>query len=284
MKSCAESMGHQVSLINELDIHLEFGSTCSLLLSGQPFPDVDVILVRPLIAKDPANFITLLRQFEQEGFLVMNGSRGVEQACNKIRTLQILSEQKLPIPKTVVLSSANQLDKALSGFRFPVVVKAVFGSGGAGTFLAESLRSMRPLVEHLLKETFDKEPIKIQEYIKESKGKDLRVFVVGNKVVATMERSAKKGDFRANIHRGGVGKLIEPTPEEVNISLAATKAVGLDIAGVDILRTKSGPVIIEVNSTPGFEGIMQATGIDVVKRVVDYTIQKARAHKRKRKT
>ena len=270
LKECAESMGHKVTLLNELDIQVRFGLKPSLLYLEKPFPNFDVILTRPLFKKDPSVYTTLIHQFELEGFLVMNDAKGIQNARNKIKTLQILSDNMLPVPKTVIISSSEQLDCVMKNFKFPVIIKAPYGIGGKETFIAESLRALRPLVEFLLKELPTKDPIQVQEYIEESHGKDLRLFVVGKKVVATMQRSAKEGDFRSNLHRGGTCKVMKPTKKEIELALEAVRVVGLDIAGVDILRTKSGPMIIEINSTPGFEGIKLATGIDVAYEIIEY--------------
>jgi len=213
---------------------------------------------------------------------VINTHSAVHRAKNKIRTLQLLHHYGIPMPKTVVLFGDEILDVVMHEFQYPVVVKSAYGAGGSGVFIAESKRSLKPVVEHFLKR-IKTEPIKIQEYIAESKGKDLRLFVVGKHVVATMQRSAKKGEFRSNFHKGGTVKSIDPTAEEVKMALDASIGLGLDISGVDILRTKKGPVIIEVNSQPGLEGITKATGIDVAKKIIEYVQRRVDQRKKQKR-
>lgn len=266
----ARAMKHRVTILHEHNLYIMYdGQRESLFCSGKPLPKYDAVVVRPSFSSDPSIPASLIRQFELKGYLVINTHSAVHRAKNKIRTLQLLHHYQIPMPKTVVLFGEEQLDVVMSEFRYPVILKSAYGSGGSGIFIAESKRSLKPVVEHLLKRS-KSEPIKIQEYIAEAKGKDLRLFVVGKQVVATMQRSAKKGEFRSNFHQGGSVKGIEPTSEEVKMALDASFGLGLDISGVDILRTKKGPVIIEVNSQPGLEGITKATGIDVAQKIVEY--------------
>lgn len=281
IKAEAEQCGHTIDVIYERDVQIRYGTNPNLYVSDEPLPNYDAIIVRPLFNRDPSIHSSIIRQFELNGHLVINGYLGVHRAKNKIRTLQLLDHFNLPMPKTVVLFGSEHVEKMLKGFSFPVVVKAAYGSGGTGIFIAESKRSVMPIIEYLLKEGDKKDPIKIQEYIKESKGKDLRLFVVGKKMVAAMQRSAKKGEFRANFHQGGSVKGIKPTEEEINLAIKATRHMGLNIAGVDILRTQNGPVIIEVNSCPGLEGITKATGINVAGEVISYVEKKVRSRRKK---
>jgi ribosomal protein S6--L-glutamate ligase len=276
----ARAMGHRVSVLREQELYILYdGHRDSLFRAGKPLRSYDVIVVRPSFSSDPSIHASLIRQFELQGYLVINPHAAVHRAKNKIRTLQLLHHYQIPMPKTVVLFGEGNLEAVMNEFRYPVVVKSAYGSGGSGVFIAESKRSLRPVVEHLLKRSKN-EPIKIQEYIAEAKGKDLRLFVVGMRVVATMQRTAKKGEFRSNFHQGGSVKGITPTDEEVKMALDASRGLGLDVSGVDILRTKKGPVIIEVNSQPGLEGISKATGVDVAQKIVEYV--ERRVAKRKR--
>ncbi len=281
IKAAVEKAGHEVSIVQESDVQIHYGKHPNLFMHGKPVPDFDAVIVRPLFKRDPSIHSSIIRQFELNGFLVINGYLGVHRAKNKIRTLQLLDHFNLPMPKTVVLFGTNDLNETLKDFKFPVIVKAAYGSAGTGIFIAETKRSVTPIIEYLLKEGGENDPIKIQEYIKESKGKDLRVFVLGKKVVAAMQRSAKKGEFRSNFHKGGSVKSIKLTAEETDLAIRASQHMGLNISGVDILRTERGPVIIEVNSCPGLEGITQATGIDVAAEIVKYVEKKIRSRKHK---
>lgn len=269
--------GHKVDILCEQDLQIRFGKHTKIFHAGKPLKKYDIVFVRPIFNHDPSIHSAVIRQFELNGSVVINGYLGVHRAKNKIRTLQLLAHHNLPTPKTTLLFDEEHLVPTLKDFSFPVVVKAAYGSGGAGIFICESLRAVAPVVEHLLKaNNSSNNPIKIQEYISEAKGKDLRLFVVGKKVVATMQRKAKKGDFRANIHKGGSGKGVTPTKKEERLALEAAKRMGLNIAGVDILRSKKGPLILEVNSAPGLAGITEATGVDVAKEIVKYCEKKVK--------
>lgn len=277
----ARELAHRVTILRERELYILYdGKRESLFRAGKPVAKFDAVVVRPSFSSDPSIHASLIRQFELQGYLVINTHSAVHRAKNKVRTLQLLHHYGIPMPKTAVLFGESNLDQVMREFRYPVIMKSAYGSGGAGVFIAESRRSLKPVVEHLLKRG-KTEPIKIQEYIAEAKGKDLRLFVVGSHVVAAMQRAAKKGEFRSNFHQGGSVKGIVPTPEEVKMAVDASRGVGLDISGVDILRTKKGPVIIEVNSQPGLEGISEATGVDVARKIVEYVERRVLARKRK---
>ncbi|MBP9827937.1 RimK family alpha-L-glutamate ligase [Patescibacteria group bacterium] len=273
----ATARGHEVRIFYASKLGLVFGNGKTLTYDGVELDpkDFDAILVRPGFTKDPSVNASLIKQFQLAGFFVINGYIGVFRAKNKIRTLQMLHHFRLPVPKTHVLASADLLADVVKEFTFPVIIKTIYGTHGTGVFIAESLRSLAPIVDYLTKKEHG--PVKVQEYIEEAKGKDLRIFVCGKRVVAAMERSAKEGEFRANFHKGGSVQTAEITKEEHDLAIKATKLLDLDIAGVDILRTKSGPKIIEVNSNPGLEGISKATGINVAAKLVDYLERKVRA-------
>ena len=284
MVKSARARKHRVSILREKELYLLFDGTrkCLHNKNGKPLPKFDAVIVRPSFSSDPSIHASLIRQFELEGYLVINKHTGVHRAKNKVRTLQLLHHYQISMPKTVVLFGSQNIDKIMNEFKYPVIVKSAYGAGGSGVFIAESKRSLMPVVEHLLRsKSGNKEPIKIQEYIKESKGKDLRLFVVGKRVVATMQRSAKKGEFRSNFHKGGNVKSIVPTDDEVKMSVLASMNMGLDISGVDILRTKRGPMIIEVNAQPGLEGIMQATGVDVATEIIRFVERRVRMRRKK---
>ncbi len=281
IKDAIEKAGHQVTILYENEIQIRYGQRPNIFINGEPLIGLDAIIVRPAFKRDPSIHSSIIRQLELNGYLVINGYLGVHRAKNKIRTLQLLDHFDLPMPKTVVLFSGEGLNNTLKDFSFPVVIKSAYGSGGTGIFIAETKRSAAPIIEYLLKGEGSNDPIKIQEYIKESKGKDLRVFVVGKTIVAAMQRSAKKGDFRANFHKGGSVHSVELTEDEKRIAIAASQHMGLNISGVDLLRTKNGPVIIEVNSCPGLEGITEATGIDIAGLIVKYVEKKVRSRRNK---
>lgn len=266
----AKRRGHDVTILYSRHVGLVFGNGKTLTYKGQILQkrDFDVILVRPGFTADPSVNASVIKQFQLAGFYVLNGYIGVFRAKNKIRTLQMLNHFGMPVPKTHVLSDASLLGESAKDFTFPVIIKTIFGTHGTGVFIAESMRSLAPIVDYLTKKEHG--PVKLQEYIEEAKGKDIRVFVCGKKIIAAMERSAKKGEFRANFHKGGSVGTVELSDEEKRLAIRATLVLGLDIAGVDILRTKKGPKIIEVNSNPGLEGISKASGVDVAGKLVNF--------------
>lgn len=268
--STLKTRGHKVTTLYAPSVGLVFGNGKTLTHKGKAIKsdDFDIILVRPGFTKDPSINSSIIKQFQLSGFPVINGYIGVFRAKNKIRTLQMLDHFNIPVPKTVVVENPELIVQAAEEFRFPVIVKSIYGTHGNGVFLAESKRSLAPIVEYLTAK--EKGPVSVQEYIKEAKGKDLRVLVLGKKVVAAMSRHAKSGEFRANFHKGGSVNVADLSLEEKRMSIHAADVLGLDIAGVDILRTKNGPKIIEVNSNPGLEGISKATGIDLASVVADF--------------
>lgn len=275
--------GHEVKLFFAPQIGLVFGNTKRLTYKGKAIDpnDYDVIVVRPGFTKDPSVNSSFIKQFQLAGFYVLNGYVGVFRAKSKVRSLQMLDHFDIPVPKTIVLEDSAQLEKAAEEFSFPVIIKSIYGTHGRGVFIAESKRSLSPIVEYLTKK--ESGPVTLQEYIKEAKGKDLRAFVLGKKVVASMQRSAKAGEFRANFHKGGSVNKVTLTEVEKKLAIKATKVLGLDIAGVDILRTKDGPKIIEVNSNPGLEGISKASGIDMAVRLTKFIEHRAKKYGSKHK-
>lgn len=265
----AKRRGHDVTMLYAKDVGLIFGNGKALTYQGKKISakDLDVILVRPGFTGDPSVYASIIKQFQLAGFYVLNNYIGVFRAKNKIRTMQMLDHFDIPVPKTLVVSEPELLEEAAKEFSFPVIIKTIFGTHGTGVFIAESMRSLAPIVDYLTKRGG---PVKLQEYIAEANGKDIRVFVAGKKIVAAMERSAKSGEFRANFHKGGTVGNVDLTDNEKRLAIRAAGVLGLDISGVDILRTKEGPKVIEVNSNPGLEGIGRATGINMAEKVVDF--------------
>lgn len=278
----AKARGHKVKRLYSKSVDLVFGNGKRLLYKGKSIAanDFDVILVRPGFSDDPSVNSSIIKQFQLAGFYVINGYIGVFRAKNKIRTLQMLDHFGIPVPKTHVIRDPSLLLAAAAELKYPLIIKSIYGTHGKGVFIAESERSLKPIAEYLIAKEHG--PIKLQEYVREAKGKDVRVFVMGKRVAAAMERTAKQGEFRANFHQGGSVGIAALSDEEKEIAVKATQILGLDVAGVDILRTKAGPKVIEVNSNPGLEGISKASGIDVAKKMVDFL--ERRVEKRKQKT
>ncbi len=203
----------------------------------------------------------VLRQFEMQGSYCLNGPVSIARAQDKLRTLQLLCSKDVNIPRTGYANSpldTKDLIKTVGGA--PVVIKLLEGTQGKGVVLAETAKAAESVINAFKSLKAD---ILVQEFIKESAGVDLRCFVVGDKVVAAIERRAAKGEFRANIHLGGTGHNVKITPQERKLAVAAAKVVGLKVSGVDIIRAHDGPKVIEVNSSPGLEGVEGTTAKDI---------------------
>jgi ribosomal protein S6--L-glutamate ligase len=273
----AKARGHQVKLIRADKCELSYANgKMKALYGGKKFPDFDVIIPRVNITINLDLFLPLNKHLLFMGIPVLNGYMPIMRAKNKIRTLQILSHKGIPVPQTVVLQHLNYLDDAIKRVGgFPIILKTISGSLGRGVVIVESRRSLLSALDMILSQDHWR-TLLVQEFVEEAEGKDVRVFVVGGRVVASMERTAKEGDFRSNIHAGGKGQEVELSKEEIEMSLKATSALGLDFSGVDLLRTKNGPVVMEVNANPGLEGITGATGIDVAGALIELAVSKAK--------
>lgn len=226
--------------------------------------------------------MAVLRQFEMQGSYLLNGHIAIGKAQDKLRTMQLLCSKDIDIPRTGFANSpldTKNVIETVGGA--PVIIKLLEGTQGRGVVLAETAKAAESVI-NAFKSL--KANILVQEFIKESKGIDLRCFVVGDKVVASMERHAAKGEFRANIHLGGTGHKVKITPEERKIAVAAAKAIGLKVSGVDMIRSNSGPKVLEVNSTPGLEGVEGTTGKDIAGMMIEHIekhIEKKKSKKKK---
>ena len=223
----------------------------------------------------------VMRQFEMQGAYCLNGPISIARAQDKLRTMQLLCSSKdVDIPRTGFANSpldTKDLIKTVGGA--PVVIKLLEGTQGKGVVLAETAKAAESVI-NAFKSL--KANILVQEFIKESAGVDLRCFVIGDKVVASIERHAAEGEFRANIHLGGTGHKVKITPEERKIAVAAAKVVGLKVTGVDLIRAHDGPKVIEVNASPGLEGVEGTTGKDIASMMIEH-IEKQVAKRKKKK-
>ncbi|MFA6537234.1 MAG: RimK family alpha-L-glutamate ligase [Patescibacteria group bacterium] len=284
MENAATKLGHQISIIFENQCYMKFGNSAGLVLKNHELKDVNVLIVRANPAGANMMFrSTLIRQFELLGIPVVNKELGVMRAKNKIKTLQVLTRKNVPVPRSFIVTNSANVDEIVSEIgSFPVILKAVSGSQGKGVSIIESKRGLRSVIEMVVKDQ-DPEPLIIQEYVKESKGHDLRVFVIGKKIVGAMERIAKKrGEFRSNFHLGGRVRIADLSDDEKKLALDAARACGLDFAGVDILRTKTGPKVLEVNANPGLEGITHASGRDIAGEIIKYAVKKSKRFKNRK--
>jgi ribosomal protein S6--L-glutamate ligase len=243
----------------------------NLFLFGKELGAADCVL--PRIGTSITEYgILVVRQFEAMGIPVVNGSDAILNSRNKFRALQVCAMKGLDIPDSVLSRSLTDIPFATRIVRtFPVVLKVLTGSQGIGVMVAESRAAAESILGTML--SMDRDVI-LQQFIKESEGVDIRVLVVGGKVIASMRRKAKTGEFRANFHRGGSGEEFKLPKSYEQVALKAAKAVGLDIAGVDILESYDGPKILEINSSPGFQELERATGVNVAKVMVQMAMKK----------
>ena len=266
-----QKAGHEAMVVDHslCDLIIEQEGP-SIIYKGQRLEGVDAII--PRIGASVTFYGTaVVRQFELMGAFSAVTSQAIVRSRDKLRSLQILSKNGLGMPKTAFTNFSKggekQLIEQVSGA--PVIIKLLEGTQGLGVVLAETKKAAQSVVEafHGLKAR-----IIVQEYIKEAKGSDIRAFVVNGKVVGAMKRQGAEGEFRSNLHRGGVATVIKLSRAEKQAALNAAKALGLDVAGVDMLQSLRGPLILEVNSSPGLEGIEGATGVNVAAEIIQFVV------------
>lgn len=264
----ARARGHEVTVADPTDCQIVImRGRPGLMMHAEPLGRVDMVLPR-IGASITGYGLAVVRQLDMMGVPTLNGSLPIARSRDKLRAMQLLTAKRLDVPRTVYIKSTQTIDRALKFVGgLPVIIKLSHGTQGIGTMIADSRQGVTSVVDTLLSMGHE---VLIQEYVAESSGQDFRAFVVGRRVVAAMRREAPEGDFRSNIHRGGIGFGIELDDVYRKAALSAARAVGLEIAGVDMLKSKHGPKIIEINSSPGLEGIERATGIDVAKQIVTY--------------
>ena len=231
-----------------------------MFLGGRSVPRADVVI--PRIGASITNYgLAVVRQFDLMGVPVLNTALAIARSRDKLRAMQLLTKRDIDVPKTVCARTPDSVDLAL-GFigGTPAIVKLQQGAQGIGTMIAETPQAVTSLLETLWAMGQD---IILQEYIAESKGRDYRAIVVGGKVIASMRRQAKAGEFRSNLHRGGLGMRVRMDKRYLQAAVESVKVMGLEVAGVDMLEGKDGPKILEINSSPGLEGIERTSGVDV---------------------
>jgi len=261
-------LGHEVDVIDTMHCYMDITSSSpSVRYDGQPLPMYDAVI--PRIGASVTFYGTaVVRQFEMMGTYSINESVAISRSRDKLRSLQLMSRKGLGLPKTGFAHHPDKIGDLLKNVGgAPVVIKLLEGTQGIGVVLAESNKTAESIIEAFMGL---KANILVQEYIKEAGGADIRCLVVGGKVVAAMKRQGAEGEFRSNLHRGGTATLVKLSPEERKTAIDAAKVMGLNMCGVDILRSNNGPLIMEVNSSPGLEGIESATKKDVAKMIIQY--------------
>ncbi|MDA1280607.1 MAG: 30S ribosomal protein S6--L-glutamate ligase [Chloroflexi bacterium] len=263
----AEQRGHDVRVVDYLRCYMDITSRQPQLLFRGEALKFDAVM--PRIASARTFYGTaVVRQFEMMSVLTVNESQAISRSRDKLRSLQMLSRTDVATPRSGFAFETQDIDSLIEAVGGPpLIVKLLEGTQGVGVVLVESRSAARSVIDAFRQLEAD---ILVQEFIKEANGCDVRCLVIGETVVAAMERRSDKNDFRSNLHLGGDGYPVDLTEEERTTAIKATKALGLEIAGVDILRSNRGPLVVEVNSSPGTQGIETATGIDIGGLMVDH--------------
>jgi ribosomal protein S6--L-glutamate ligase len=271
--------GHEMHVINYARCYMNITShRPAVIARGEPLTGFDAVIPR-IGASYTFYGCAVVRQFEMMGVFAVNESQAISRSRDKLRSLQLLARDGIGLPVTGFARSTEDTDgliQLVGGA--PLVIKLLEGTQGIGVVLAETLKAAESVIEAFRGLNAN---ILVQEFIKEAGGADIRCFVVGGKVIAAMMRQGGEGEFRSNLHRGGRAKQIRITPEERSTAVRSAKSMGLNVAGVDLLRSNHGPVVMEVNSSPGLEGIEAATGKDVAGEIIAY-IEKTAAPGRTR--
>jgi len=280
LKEAAEARGHEVDIIDTLHCYMDITSNRpTVRFKGKALPKYDAII--PRIGASVTFYGTaVVRQFEMMGSFSVNESVAISRSRDKLRSMQLLSRKGIGLPRTGFSHSSDSVKDLIANVGgAPVVIKLLEGTQGIGVVLADTDKAAESIIEAFMG---IKANILVQEFIKEAGGADIRCFVVGGKVVAAMKRQGAPGEFRSNLHRGGSATLVKLTAVERTTAVSAAAAMGLNVCGVDILRSSHGPVVMEVNSSPGLEGIESATNKDVANMIIEFIEnKKAKPHNTK---
>jgi ribosomal protein S6--L-glutamate ligase len=281
LKEAGEARGHQVDIIDTLHCYMDVTrSRPAVRYNGAQLPKYDAVIPR-IGASVTFYGAAVVRQFEMMGTFSINESVAISRSRDKLRSLQIMSRTDIGLPRTGFANKPDDIKDLLKNVGgAPVVIKLLEGTQGIGVVLADTDKSAEAIIEAFMGL---KANILVQEFIEEAGGADIRCLVIGGKVVAAMKRQGAEGEFRSNLHRGGAATLVRLTRSERATAVKAAKAMGLNMCGVDILQSKNGPVVMEVNSSPGLEGIEVSTGKDVAAMVFEFLEVNAKPNKTKTK-
>lgn len=268
LRDAGEKRGHEVKVVNYLRCYMNITShKPSVVYGGKELENFDAIIPR-IGASRTFYGCAVVRQFEVMGVFSANESQAISRSRDKLRCVQILAREGIGLPVTGFAHDTEDIDGLIETVGgAPLVIKLLEGTQGIGVVLAETYQAAKSVIQAFRGLNAN---ILVQEFIKEAGGADIRCFVIGNKVVAAMKRQGAEGDFRSNLHRGGKAEKVKLTPEERSTAIRSAKAMGLRIAGVDLLRSNHGPVVMEVNSSPGLEGIEKATNVDIADKIIDF--------------
>lgn len=274
LKEEIQKRGHDVRIVNYAQCYVTLERNNPIVrYEGEELKDIDVVI--PRIAASLTKYgSSIVRQFEMQGVFTTASSIAIVRSRDKLRSTQLLARAGVGIPKTVFARETADPDDVIEqAGGVPLIIKVARGTHGNGVVLAETRKAAQAVMQAFYVEGVS---FVVQEYVEESAGTDIRAFVVGNKVVASMKRQSLDDDFRSNLHQGGEGTPVKLTEEERRTALKAAKSMGLPICGVDMLRSSRGPLVLEVNASPGF-GIEQVTGVDVAQHILDYVEQNAQS-------
>ncbi len=277
LMEAGRSRGHEMRILDTTRCYMNISENTAIhYQGGESIVDVDAII--PRIGASITFYGTaVVRHFEAQGIYTINSSVAISRSRDKLRSLQLLSQKCIPLPTTGFANSPEDTEDLIAMVGgAPLIVKLLEGTQGKGIVLAETKNAAKSVInafKHL------RENILVQEFIKEADGRDLRCFVVGDKCVAAYQRVASSGEFRANLHLGGTAMPVKLTAEERRIAIKAAKAMGLNVAGVDLIRSARGPLVLEVNSSPGLEGVETATKVDVASAIIEFVEKSYRSKK-----
>ena len=275
----AEKLGHYIEQVDHSKCSVKLGADKPRIYLGEEdiTNEFDAIIPR-IGAKVSRHGAAIVKQFEMNGVFSTARSLSILRARNKVRTLQIMARKGIPIPETLFSINPDNIKEQIEILGgTPVIIKLQEGTQGLGVILAESKKSAKSIIDTFYKMDTS---ILMQKFIAESNGEDIRIFVVGDKIVASMKRSSEAGEFRSNVHRGGSTETVTLSAKEQSIALNATKHIGLGVAGVDLIRSKKGPLLIEVNASPGLQGIETATKVNIAREIVLYVERNGRKRRR----
>lgn len=283
LKQVALERGHEVDVIKYRDCYASIERSQPMVwYNGEPLVGYDAVI--PRIANSMTKYGSMIvRQFEMQGVYTVTSSISIVRSRDKLRSMQLFARAGVGIPKTVVSRGVSDVDDLLDHLGgAPVIIKLARGTHGNGVVLAETKKAAKSVLQAFFVMDQDGTNILLQEFVKESAGMDIRAFVVGGKVIASMKRQSLDDDFRSNLHQGGEGEKIKLTDEERKTALKAAKSMGLNVCGVDMMRSDRGPLILEVNASPGF-GIEKVTDRDVALAIIEYVEMNAKRRNKKDK-
>lgn len=283
LKEEAKKRGHDVKIIKYRDCYASIErDNPTVSYRGEDLERFDAVI--PRIASGMTRYGTaIVRQLEMQGVYTVSGSLAINRSRDKLRSMQLLAKAGVGIPKTVVSRNSTDIDNLIDKVGgTPVIIKLARGTHGNGVVLAETKKAAKSVLQAFYLTNEDGTNILLQEYVKESAGTDIRAFVVGGRVVASMQRQSLDDDFRSNLHKGGEGTKVKLTEEERKMAIKAARAMSLNVAGVDMMRSERGPLVLEVNASPGF-GIEKVTGRNVAAAIIEYIELNAKRRNKKDK-